>query len=201
MTPASRRRYGPILSILVPPALNIHITRLPGIKYAGQMNINPRWQVNRVDMHEFLCRPGEIFRRRLGYQGREGGGKSGFSQFFFPDNQWIFSWYNCAKIEGKIKSLPLFTKWGFEGEILGEGENKMEKGKYLYFRENISIALFFQLWRAKLFWIGYFYHGDLSRQIFSIIQRYIFIRNEIRRWKISVNIKVPFQKYLIFKTV
>lgn len=133
MTPASRRRYGPILSILVPPALNIHITRLPGIKYAGQMNINPRWQVNRVDMHEFLCRPGEIFRRRLGYQGREGGGKSGFSQFFFPDNQWIFSWYNCAKIEGKIKSLPLFTKMRLWGRNFRGGEKQNGKRKVFIF--------------------------------------------------------------------
>ena len=39
------------------------------------MNINPRWQVNRVDMHEFLCRPGEIFRRPCYQRRREGEGK------------------------------------------------------------------------------------------------------------------------------
>lgn len=179
MTPASRRRYGPILSILVPPVLNIHITRLPGIKYAGQMNINPRWQVNRVDMHEFLCRPGETFRRRPGSSTREG---KIFNPPFQNPPPWMIDQYILLII---VRILETSFR-NFGGEIL------RGNGRCIYIFAKIYRSRCSSSYGRRNCFGDIFIGGGLSRQIFSIIQRYIFIRNEIRRWKISVNIKVPF---------
>lgn len=76
------------------------------------MNINPRWQVNRVDMHEFLCRPGEIFRRPCYQRGRGRGKKETSRKMFIPSKILqifsIFPWmideyFIDDRVEDRVK--------------------------------------------------------------------------------------------------
>lgn len=165
--------------------------------------------------------PGEIFRRRPGQPGEGRRAPPVARKIFFPN---VFSFTINPRIfvdnfvyRLRIGRLKLCHRVLFLekkkkkkrrvhlGDFKGEKEERNGRRKYF---ASIDI-LFFQLRKAKLF-RGYFCRGGgegggeerfCRDKIFSIIQSYIFIRNEIRRWKICANIKVPFQKYLIFKSV